>query len=146
MKIFDFRRTDFSSERLDGEFIGIDFASGNYFSAEGSGADVIWLIQHHVLFGNWYPLLSRSYGEMPTEETFVNQVEKFVNELQDLGLLNETDQVRSETKPSLDLPNDTVRETWIAPSLKVNSDLVDLLIIDPIHDSSEQGWPSVGNN
>jgi hypothetical protein len=43
--------------------------------------------------------------------------------------------------PAVDLPDDYTRTAWSAPAVYANDDLVDLLVIDPIHDASEDGWP-----
>ena len=41
------------------------------------------------------------------------------------------------------LPNDYDHELWTQPTLLVFADLQDLLMVDPIHDSSLEGWPQL---
>ena len=48
-------------------------------------------------------------------------------------------------KKQIDLPSDYVRKGWEPPSLLVFDDLADLLLIDPIHDTSTSGWPTQKN-
>jgi hypothetical protein len=45
----------------------------------------------------------------------------------------------------IELPTDYVRKGWEPPSLLVFDDLADLLLIDPIHDTSTSGWPTQKN-
>jgi hypothetical protein len=41
------------------------------------------------------------------------------------------------------LPDDQVRMAWASPEIVRFDDLQDLIKIDPIHDTSTFGWPSV---
>jgi hypothetical protein len=42
-----------------------------------------------------------------------------------------------------ELPDDYSRAGWIEPTLEVFTDLQDLILVDPIHDASDLGWPRV---
>jgi hypothetical protein len=45
-----------------------------------------------------------------------------------------------------ELPDDFVRNSWNSPTLKVYKDFQDLLLVDPIHDTSLTGWPELKND
>ena len=117
----------------------ISFDSGKYFTTSGPGADVIYLIQNEVRQELWFELLSEAYHSFSETES---GIEKFLEELKTEGIIVET-QV-SLTSQCL-LPDDYSREGWTSPILIAFNDLQDLLLVDPIHDSSIEGWPNKKN-
>jgi len=128
-----------SMERLDGETIVINFDTGEYFSFRGSSADVLWLVDSHVAPEAWGAVLGGSFPGLEWGETAQSEVDAFLEELLTAGLIEHT---TAQGTTEVTLPDDYVRSEWTAPSVHANSDLVDLLVIDPIHDTSEDGWPS----
>jgi hypothetical protein len=124
-----------SMERLDGEVIIISFNNGKYYSTEFSGADILWLVKQKVNPKSWESILSSKYGfqDFPKDEIIA-----FLNKC----LIEE---ILAETKSSMDneaaLPDDFAVSGWTTPRLLTFSDLQDLLMVDPIHDSSLEGWP-----
>lgn len=130
-----------SMERLDGETILINFDSGEYFSFRGPSADLLWLVSAGVDRAAWISCLSDAYPDLTAPNPAVEaQIDTFLGELASAGIILEADD-DVVVVPAADLPDDHVRESWTAPSVYANDDLVDLLVIDPIHDTSEDGWP-----
>ena len=127
-----------STERLDGEVIAIDFVTGRYFSFEGPGADVIHLLSNSVPRAQWREIFVESYEMVPDKNKWEREIDSFLQELNKNSLIAP---VSSLTTSSTGLPNDVVREVWTSPTFMVNDELVDLLVIDPIHESGDRGWP-----
>lgn len=125
-----------SAERLDGEVIAIHLGTGTYFSMSGTAAD-IWTAASSGLHSDaWLAALDAAYGtHCPRED-----IERFLQVCFDNALL-------TESAPAEDtgwvLPEDYAREAWQEPSLEVFEDLRDLLLVDPIHETSALGWPHV---
>jgi hypothetical protein len=71
------------------------------------------------------------------------EIESFINECLNENILTITNS-RLEGTP--ELPDDFVRNSWDAPTLKVYKDYQDLLLVDPIHDTSLTGWPELKND
>ena len=46
----------------------------------------------------------------------------------------------------IELPNDYTRDNWESPELRIFDDLTDILLIDPVHDTSLEGWPNLKND
>lgn len=137
---FRLKSASLSMERLDGEVIAIDFATGKYFSFQGSAADLMWLLQSEVPRESWFVLVQEAFESLTTAEEFSAQVEVFISELNSLGLVEQTDWLTGSPTP---LPRDYVRGAWESPEIMVEDDLADLLVIDPIHDTGEDGWPEI---
>ena len=132
--------SEISLERLNGEVVIISFNSGNYYSCVGSAADILSLVSKEVDRTLWKEIICNKYriNDMPVAE-----IDSFINEC-----LRENILVLSNSKLQgvSDLPDDFNRNEWNTPILKIYSDYQDLLLIDPIHDSSLTGWPELKND
>ena len=127
-----------SLERLDGETILINFDTGQYFSFHGPAADVLSLVQANVDRASWPPIAEAAYPGLTWDAGIEAQVDEFLDGLAEVGVIVESDRPSGPDQP---LPDDVERSEWVAPTVFANDDLVDLLVIDPIHDASEDGWP-----
>ena len=132
--------SEISLERLNGEVVIISFNSGNYYSCVGSAADILSLISKEVDKSFWKEILCSKYrmNDLP-----IIEIESFINECLNENILTITNS-RLEGTP--ELPDDFVRNSWNSPILKVYKDFQDLLLVDPIHDTSLTGWPELKND
>lgn len=139
MKQVIIRETDVSLERLNGEVILISFENGKYYNAKGSAADVIFLIKHGVNVENWTNILKRFYKNLDVEN---NGIENFILKGIKENIFEYFDEFKVE---DLELPLDLDRKDWVIPKLDVYEDFQDLLMVDPIHDTTEEGWPKLND-
>ena len=127
--------SEISLERLNGEVVIISFNSGNYYSCVGSAADILSLVSKEVDRTLWKDIICSKYkiNDLPVVE-----VELFIEEClkENIVLL-----VNSKLEGMSDLPDDFTRN-----GLKIYKDFQDLLLVDPIHDSSLTGWPELKND
>lgn len=137
------RPDNVSLERLDGEIVAIDFVSGKYGSFQGPSADILWLVQAGVPRARWWELISSSFDPTPNKELVDAEVDSFLASMSELGLIQPADTLAGVVES---LPNDYVRAGWTTPVFAIEDDLVDLLLIDPIHDTSDDGWPETAPN
>ena len=132
--------SEISLERLNGEVVIISFNSGNYYSCVGSAADILSLVSKEVDRTLWKDIICSKYkiNDLPVVE-----VELFIEEClkENIVLL-----VNSKLEGMSDLPDDFTRNGWNTPTLKIYKDFQDLLLVDPIHDSSLTGWPELKND
>lgn len=133
-------------ETIDGETILMDLRSGNYFSIEKSGA-VIWEILHQR--GDVDDLLKKSeeFSGPGQSKQIKTDIQNFVKKLLEESLLREAE--RTET-PELteELLNSLKEAISTMETLEVNkySDMQEMLLLDPIHDVDEKGWPEPKKN
>lgn len=125
-------------ERLEGETIIIDFRTGCYHSTVGTGADILWLVEHRVDCAIWGDALGFAYEDLDWTAA-TEGVVAFLEQLQSLELVLAID---DGIRPAPAFPDDVTRQAWVTPLLTVNEELSDLLVIDPVHDVSGDGWPS----
>lgn len=124
-----------SFERLNGEIIIISFDSGDYFSCFGTASDILTLINQRASCDQIIKTLSNYYNETLIKDQVLNFIKR---------CLTEQIIVESDDKSSMNfsLPDDYDRSKWNEPILEKFSEYNDLLLIDPIHDSSLEGWPN----
>ena len=130
-------------QTVDGETIVIDFESGTYYSINKVGA-IIW---DHVAKGSTIneivQVLGRQYrGVLPDIE---NAVANFLAEIQRESLISPID-IEGQPQSTYLTSNPTIEHTatdsvFELPVLCKYTDMQDLLLLDPIHDVDERGWP-----
>jgi len=130
--------THIVAESVDGEALIINLDTGSYYSAEGT-ADAIW------------SLLSRGVSVEETTTRMEEQweaetglvaasVRRLASELAKEGLLVPAaagSDVLAEpaAKPSSRAP-------FTPPELRKYTDMQELLVLDPVHEVDEEGWPN----
>lgn len=134
------RRESVSMERLDGETMLINFESGEYFSFREEAADVMWLIDAGVDRSLWASVLESAYPGLVVDGEVEAGIDAFVADLVSRGIVSV---VEGSGGPKVDLPDDYHRNAWRSPRVVAHDDLADLLVIDPIHDVSDDGWPEL---
>lgn len=125
-------------EVLDGEAIIVNLDSGAYYSLDGVGAVVWTAAQAGATLAGAITLVTDRYtGE---SQQIAADVTALIEELLGEGLLTESDAPAAESAPAAALlPAD--RPQFIKPVLQKYTDMADLLLLDPIHEVDEQGWP-----
>jgi hypothetical protein len=126
-------------EVIEEEAIIINMATGSYYNLDGSGGLIWELLQKGACSAS---TLAKAIESACT--TDVSKIEEginiLLNELLAEGLL-----VPAEETVKLE---NLVRDTPLpfeAPVLNKYTDLEALLLIDPIHDVTSEGWPHVSS-
>jgi hypothetical protein len=116
-------------ELLHDEVIIANLDVGIYYSIRGSGTSIWQLLIAGNATSSIEALLIEKYGNASGLVTFV---ERLVEE----GLLSSADS-SSECLLHLSLP-----DSYESPQLERYEEMKNLLLLDPIHEVDEQGWPS----
>ena len=129
-------------ETIDGETILLDLRKGLYYSLNASGS-ALW--EYIGLSGD-----SESAIDLLTEDSKVDHdnvaasVNQFLNELIEEDLLvagKETDLVSEVEMNSATESLKSFAVDFLPPAMSKYTDMQDLLLLDPIHDVEEEGWP-----
>lgn len=125
---------DTASELFDGELVIAHYGSGHYYSLSQSGA-LVWQGLRHGLSSA--EVASWLAGHFTADAlTMPEQVAAIIAGLESDGLLAAVEQrAKSGEHPVIAL------EKWNEPVLERFDDLQELLLLDPVHDVSEAGWP-----
>lgn len=130
-----------ASEIIDGEAVIMHLKSGKYFSAAASGGFIWGCVERTQPVDHIIALFIEQYAATP--EQAKSAVESFLEHL----LTEELIRALPDNHPATPLPlaelgGSSTRRAFISPTLNVYSDMQDLLLLDPIQDVDEVGWPT----
>ena len=129
-------------ETFDDEVVIINFDTGSYYSLNKVGADVWGSIGAGATLGEIVDAIAGRYeGKRPEIE---DGVHRLIAELEQENLIvpdgaNERKigrETRAQPAPATDRP------AFQAPRLDKYTDMQELILLDPIHEVDETGWPN----
>jgi hypothetical protein len=129
------------SEIIDGEAVMINLTTGNYYSLNEVGAAIWDSIEAGASADEIVERLGGRYEGVQSEieKATTGLIEELLRE--ELIVAAERDgSVVSAVEPVSDRP------PFQAPLLEKHTDMQDLILLDPVHEVGEQGWPHVKAN
>jgi Coenzyme PQQ synthesis protein D (PqqD) len=131
--------TNIVYETLDGETIVIHLDTGSYYSLTGAGAEIWDLLGQGHSSTQICAALAGRYARPESEIS--PTVEGFIAELEREALVEPSD-------PSPNAPSQAAdgNRQWEPPKLECYDDMRDFLLVDPIHEVDESGWPKPGGS
>lgn len=117
-------------DTIDGEMVMINLDNGSYYTMNESGAALWALLQHTSDAQELTTALAASGVEATATAAFLAQ-------LQDEGLARSAAAPQGKNAK----PAPPGLKSTEAPQLSIFRDMKDLLLLDPVHEISEQGWP-----
>lgn len=125
------------SELIDSEVVIMNLKSGNYYSARKTGALLWEWLRSGLTVAAMGSRLAEIYGA--DESAYAADLAAFVDCLLSEGLIKPTTAPAVRSTP----PGEATQppKTYQAPLLEVYADMQDLLLLDPIHDTDDVGWP-----
>ena len=136
--VFRLNQPNVVGEEFEGEVVAVNLESGVYFSLVGSGAD-IWkrLTLGGADLDSLVAILRRTYDCDGVDVR--TDVGRFLTELADRNL------IVPQEPPAAPVVGDAIDLTdprpYQAPRVEAFDDLQDILLLDPIHDVDDAGWP-----
>ena len=130
-------------ETIGGEVVVVNLETGTYYSIEKVGAIVWSCIDHGCTIDS---LVSHVAALCEGDPANIERgIQEFIDKLEKEKLILCVD---SEAAGPADDHSHTVypekKIPFDIPKLNVYTDMQDLLLLDPIHDVDESGWPSKG--
>jgi len=127
-------------ETIDGEAVIINLDSGNYYSLVDAGSLIWALVDRGASASEVHELLQQSYQGDATD--IDRGVQELLAQLQQENLIVPVDEAAAaDLAGVLPSTNGHEKPSFNAPSLNKFSDMQELLLLDPIHDVDEAGWP-----
>lgn len=139
---FQINRHKFVHETMEDEVVMVNLDSGIYYSLDSSS---IW-VWRAILAG--YSLTEIiQFGKSKfdvSDEELLRALNTFLDKMKEEGIVVTASSPwkEAEIPPSGD---DTPKSPFTPPRLELYSDMQDLLLLDPIHDVDESGWPNAAN-
>ena len=126
------------SELIDGDAVVMTLKSGNYYSARHTGA-LLWAwLERGMPLEDMASGLAGIYGGEAS--AYASDVHVFFDNLVEQGL-DAPANSSTDSGSALTESNPTAPKTYKPPVLEVYADMQDLLLLDPIRDTDEGGWP-----
>ena len=123
-----------ANQVIDGEAVIIHFETGCYYSTDGLGAAIFSRFENGADIDK---LIEEVTGQFDAPHDDIDAaVRSFVDELKAESLL-----VAADTAGSYTPIANTDQSAFEPPKLQKYTDLQDLLLLDPIHDIEQEGWP-----
>ena len=126
-------------ETIDDEVVLIDFESGSYFSLAGSAAEIWQLVIAGQSASDIPGRLLQRYDGDPVEMTAA--VDRLLHDLLlEQLIVADTQLPEPQKDPVIEPASDRTR--FEPPKLLKYTDMQQLLLLDPIHEVHESGWPT----
>jgi hypothetical protein len=136
---FKLREGKVVDEAIDGEVIIIQLERGTYFSLGGSGEEIWQLFRAGYDELGAAEILRERYPEQAGE--IEPALGALVATMLEEGVLERDDEPGAPSAPADASPGDGRFEE---PKLERYDDMQDFLLLDPIHEVHETGWPKPG--
>lgn len=125
------------SENIDGEVVLVNLGKGIYYSTDQVGATLWDLIEAGQSAREIRDAIGARYDADPAE--IAAAVSGFLSELlREELIVPAAGQEREAIESS---PASGARARFRPPTLNKYTDMRDMLLLDPIHDVEESGWP-----
>ncbi len=123
------------SETIQGETIIIHLTTGTYYSLQGSGAEVWESIAGAASASEIADELSSRYG-IPAADAEPSVVQ-LLEELEREELIAVSSATARDVAPVIA----PASGGFVAPTLSKYTDMQDLVLLDPVHEVGDAGWP-----
>ncbi len=133
MIAYSIQRSRVVYEVLNTEVIVIDFNTGNYYALLHVAKDIWQLIEKQIPLQQITLLIASHY-----KQDLVNvscDIRSFIDQLLEAELIELC--VPDESAPQIIFQDGD----YIPPRMQTYTDVQNLLLIDPIHEVTEAGWP-----
>ncbi len=129
------------AETLDGEATIVDLESGTYYALNESGSFIWERLAHGSEPAEVADGLASTY-ELDAQRA-TEAVEGLLAELSERGLVVPTQNGAPNGSSSAAVNGaSSLGGAYAAPQLSTYTDMQELLLLDPIHEVDESGWPS----
>ena len=138
LAFFHIKKPDVVHETIDGETVIVNLDNGIYYSLRNSGVDVWNMLEDGANVEDLMGMLLPRYAA--SRDEIQKAVEEFLVTLQQEGLVraSSTRPAAGQVQPAADAGQ---RQKFEPPLLEKYSDMQELLLLDPIHEVDEEGWP-----
>jgi Coenzyme PQQ synthesis protein D (PqqD) len=128
-------------ETIEGESVIINLETGNYYSLQGTGADIWALIAKNIPVSDIVEDLTQRYSGVRAD--IKECITGLLLELQSEQLIVPGQLTNgSNSGDGLSVALHSTKCDFQTPQLQKFTDMQELLLLDPIHEVDAAGWPS----
>lgn len=131
---------DVVSETIDGEAVIVSLSRGVYYSLDRVGVEAWDLINRGYSLARIVTAIQQTFDG--DAELIAQTIQGLLAQLQAEQLITAIASSQADAAPASEAAP-APKEPFVPPVLQKYSDMVDLLMLDPIHDVDEtEGWPA----
>ena len=134
MSVYKLAGVNIVFEVFDGEIVAVHLDSGKYYSLKDSAA-YVWNAMVANQSNQAIAQRLSSHYQLD-EELTLGQIDDFIHQLVQEGLL-----VANDAPPGSASLLEHPQGLYVAPTFAVFSDMQEILLLDPVHDVDDSGWP-----
>jgi hypothetical protein len=131
--ILSINKPHVNSEVFEDEVVVVNLLNGFYYSINKTGIDIWILIEKKLTKDQILKTFLEKYPDNRIQE----EVSEFVDELINESLVTE---IKADEDNPVDILN-ILKSEYHKPGFEKYTDMQDILLLDPIHDIDETGWP-----
>lgn len=127
-------------ENIDNEVVLVNLTKGHYFSMQGTAADLWEGVANQASLEEILEILQRRY--QGNKQEIQTSIASFIEELVEAELIVSSPEDAVVLQGTFAKDGGSNRLPFRAPELESYKDMEDLLLLDPIHEVDESGWPN----
>ena|ERR1035437_2665002 len=135
---FIVKKPDVVHETIDGETVIVNLENGVYYSLRNSGVDMWNLLEAGANLDELSEAMVGRFDGSP--DVIRRAITELLVALQQEGLVKVSSTKLDDDQTDLIQPQ-SEKAKFEAPVLEKYSDMQELLLLDPIHEVDEEGWP-----
>lgn len=128
------------SDVIDDEAVIVNLEKGTYYSLSAPGAEIWEALRAGGTVAQVQQLLTARYAGAAGD--IAEAVDELVGEMVREGILVGEDEPGESTTAAVDLVAPAERPPFLRPVLHRYTDMEAILMLDPIHEVAETGWPA----
>ena len=123
------------ADNMDGEYVILNMESGRYYSALETGAIAWQLLSNTYTLEETIAIFSSKYP-VP-KQMLSEELKAFLAELLENNLLIPSEATTPKVESNL-----SFIKNYKTPAITIYTDMEGLLLVDPIHEVENTGWPN----
>jgi hypothetical protein len=127
------------SEVIDGETILLNFESGHYYSLNPTASEIWLRIGRGLPVGAVVECVAQRFAGDPA--TIRTEVESFIQRLEAEQLIRRAVEAAAPSTPAASEAPGNALMAFSSPDFEKFTDMEELLLLDPIHEVGDAGWP-----
>ncbi len=137
---FTINRPDVIDEVFDGEYVVVNLKNGSYYALSAVSALIWEQLKQGASRAEIVTQLAQHFSGEPAMIEHATQ--NFLNELEQETLITPQPNSSSNSLPIPTLALSTTNAPFTPPILEKFTDMRQVLLLDPIHEVDDSGWPA----
>jgi hypothetical protein len=135
-QIYTINEPEVIFEEFGDEIVAVNLDTGIYYSLRGSACEIWLSLKFPTSIRQILGVVLEKYeGNIDEIDAHIHQ---FINRLMSMNLIKTSNIIPQVKSTSSHL---SIKSTFLPPEIDIFSDMQDILLLDPVHDVDETGWP-----